>query len=398
MAITHPWAGLPPTLAQTLRPSLPEAVNATIVAISQEVPAYQGALERAIGPTVRRGVEIALERMLTLFGTDGPALDGSAADFYQRIGAGEYRQGRSLEALLAAYRTGARVSWELMSAVAVRAEVPPEVLVRLAESIFVYIDELSGASAQGHAEAAAAGSGYREVLRSQLAQAVIEGGASAGVARLEALAENAGWPLPNVIAVAVVPKSSGTAGPPLPTTPPDVLVIERADEAVAVIPDPAGAGRRAALSRHIKGPVFVGSVRPLSEADVSLEHAMTLRRLAEGGQIPGEGIVLAVDHLPQLLLATDPVITDEIRARSLRGLGDLPEGKRRVLLTTLAAWLDLQGDRTAVARRLVVHPQTVTYRLGRLRDYLGDELDSAQGRLALQLALMAEQGTGQVRE
>lgn len=210
MRTQFPWQSLPETLADVLRPTLPGTVDATILAISREVPAYQGALQRQIGPTVRRGVEIALARMLELFGSHQPALDGSATRFYERIGAGEYEQGRSLEALLAAYRTGARVSWERMSGAALAADVGPEVLVRLAESIFVYIDELSGASAQGHARAAAARSGYREVLRSQLAQAIIDGGAAAAPLRLQALADNAGWPLPGAVAVAVVPKSHDT--------------------------------------------------------------------------------------------------------------------------------------------------------------------------------------------
>lgn len=392
MTTQFPWQGLPAELAAALRPTLPGAVDATILAISQEVPAYHGALQRDIGPTVRRGVEIALTRMLELFGTDQPALDGPASTFYERIGAGEYAQGRSLEALLAAYRTGARVAWERMSDAAVRADVAARVLIRLAESIFVYIDELSGASAQGHARAAAARSGYREVLRSQLAQAIIDGGPAASPTRLLALAENAGWQLPELVAVAVVPKSHDASGPPLPMAPPDVLVIERADDAVAVIPDPTGPGRQDALARRITGPVFVGTVRPLREADLSLQHAVALRVLAEAGRVPDDQIVVAADHLPLLLLAGDPVIAGQMVRRSLRGLAGVPAAKRAVLTETLAAWLDHQGDRAAVARQLVVHPQTVSYRMGRLRELLGDRLDSGTGRLQLRLALLAESG------
>ena len=63
-----------------------------------------------MGPVVRQGTEIALTRLLDLFGTDSPALDPRAQRFYRRIGTFESKQGRTLEAVLSAYRIGARVA------------------------------------------------------------------------------------------------------------------------------------------------------------------------------------------------------------------------------------------------------------------------------------------------
>lgn len=390
MTSPYPWTGLPAALADDLRVGLPETVDATILAISREVPAYRGALEREIGPTVRRGVEIALSRMLELFGTDQAALVGRAAQFYERIGAGEHAQGRSLEALLAAYRTGARVSWERMSQAALSAGATPSVIVVLAESIFVYIDELSGASAQGHARAAASRTGYHEVLRSQLAQALIDGVALTEPSRLQALAEKADWRLPGRLAVAVVPKATDSSGPPLPMAPPDVLVLEREDDAVAVIPDPTGPGRARRLRRQITGAVYVGSVGPALQAPVSFAHAVALRELGRSGIVADDGVVTAADHLPELLLGADQVVARQIREAALRPLQDLPQGRRRVLQETLAAWLDCHGDRSRVAQVLVVHPQTVSYRMNQLRDRYGADLDDPRKRLMLQLALLGQ--------
>ena len=385
-----PWFTLPAHLADILSPTVPQTVTDTVHAISREVPAYQGALDDEIGPTVRRGVEIALARMLALFGTDDPALDERARAFYRGIGAGENEQGRSLEALLAAYRTGARVAWERMSAAATEARVDTADLVALAESIFVYIDELSGASALGHADAEAVRSGYRQVQRSQLAEALVDGLAATSPAKLSALAESSGWALPTTVAVAVVPKSVGTTGPPLPMAPPDVLVLERDADAVAVIPDPAGPGRRARLSAGVAGPVFVGTVRSPSQAPLSFDHAVRLRELASRGLVPDDRIILATEYLPELLVSADAVLAAQLAERSVRPLAAVAPAKRQTLLVTLAAWLDQQGDRAAVARQLVVHPQTVSYRLGRLREFYGDSLESSAGRFALRLGLAAE--------
>lgn len=393
----HPWARLTPALADVLRPSLPEIVSSIVAAISREVPVYAGALADEIGPTVRRGVEIALSRVLELFGTDEPALDPRAQAFYERIGAGEDDQGRSLEALLSAYRTGARVSWEHMSAAALAADVGTDDLVVLAESIFVYIDELSGASAQGHARAQAGRSGYREVVRSQLAHALIEGAAASAPATVAGLAQTAAWPIPDLLVVAVVPRRNvargesrdpgGSPAPTLPVPPADVLVIEREADALVVIGDPTGAGRQRSLSAGVRGPVFVGTVQAPAAAAVSLEHALRLRDLAALGRVPDDGIVRAADHLPLLLVSADPLVAAEWNRRALRPLDDVPVGKRPALLATLTAWLDLQGDRAAVARELVVHPQTVSYRMHRLRELFGPVLDDPDGRFGLQLAL-----------
>jgi DNA-binding PucR family transcriptional regulator len=60
------------------------------------------------------------------------------------------------------------------------------------------------------------------------------------------------------------------------------------------------------------------------------------------------------------------------------------------MTTTLAAWLAEQGRMQAVAERLHVHPQTVRYRLARLRELFGDALDDPQRRFELELALRAE--------
>jgi DNA-binding PucR family transcriptional regulator len=59
---------------------------------------------------------------------------------------------------------------------------------------------------------------------------------------------------------------------------------------------------------------------------------------------------------------------------------------------TLRAWVDQPGQVQRMAGALHVHPQTVRYRLGQLRDLLGDALDDADARFAFALALRAREG------
>lgn len=376
----QPWKRLTTADADLLRPALTDVVNATAVAIAGGVPAFAPALDGDMGHVVLRGTEIALSRLLDLFGSDSPALDARAARVYRRIGAVESEQGRSMEALLAAYRIGARVAWERMSSLALTNSMPTERLVSLAEAIFVYIDEISAVSAQGHASHA----GLRHVQRSRLVQALLNGQALTDPVGVQAAADAAGWVLPERLAVAVVPLADGRE----PTPPPDVLALLDAGEAVAILPDPSGPGRRRALERAWEGSqVFVGTVRPPAEAPTSLAHARRVQRLVGLGRIPDARVVAAADHLAELVIAADSDLLSDLSGRALRPLEGVSAGKREALRETLAAWLAFQGDRQAVAAHLHVHPQTVSYRWQRLRELFGPALQDPHARLALQLVL-----------
>lgn len=382
----QPWGRLPSELADDLRPALGNVVTATVDAISAEVPAYARAWSEDIRPVVQRGTEIALARLLDLFGTDAAALDDRAAAFYRRIGAVESEQGRSLDALLSAYRVGARVAWERFSTTARQGSVTTDDLVTLAEAIFVYIDVLSAASATGHANQ----EGQRDVLRSRIVQALLDGEALSDPVAMQDAADAAGWTIPERMAVAVVPLAPGRE----PTPPPDVIAAFEAGEAVAILPDPAGPGRRRSLERSWEGSqVFVGTVRPPAEAATSLLHARRVQRLVQLGRVPDERIVVATDHLAELVIGADAELLQELRDRALRPLDAVAAAKRPALEQTLAAWLAFHGDRARIAAALHVHPQTVSYRVQRLRELFGNALDDPHDRLALHLVL----GVGQLR-
>ncbi|WP_449066264.1 helix-turn-helix domain-containing protein, partial [Planomonospora algeriensis] len=56
---------------------------------------------------------------------------------------------------------------------------------------------------------------------------------------------------------------------------------------------------------------------------------------------------------------------------------------------TLRAWLEAQGDLTAAAERLGVHPNTVRNRLRRIGEITPLNLDDARQRLAMIISLAA---------
>lgn len=384
----RPWSTLDQSLGPLLVPVLPKTIAAAIDAIEAEVPGYRGSMAGPMGPVLLRGVETAFRRLLALLGSDEDALNESAAGVYRRIGAGERAAGRTLEALLGAYRTGARVAWEEMSAAATAGGIETQDLVSLAEAIFVYIDELSAVTVAGYVSEQAAEAGYRDVVRRRLAEALVDGVAATDLEAVRRLADEAGWIFPAKLAVAVVPGAAGS-GRPLPTAPADVLVLERGVEVIAVVPDPSGPGRRAAfVAAAPTTGVYVGTVRAPTEAAVSLAHARRLHRLVIDGVVAAEPVVVANDHLAEMVVAADPALLAELAERYLRPLDALPPERRRTLEVTLSAWLGHDGDRLAVAAALVVHPQTVSYRMSQIRRELGPFLASPRDRMALRLALL----------
>src|SRR3954465_15326248 len=126
-------------LLDLLRRRLPEVATHTIAAVTDEVPSYAGAFGGPMGDNIENAVQMALAGFLRLAargrsadqGTPlSPALDGAYA-----LGRGEARSGRSADALLSAYRVGARVAWRELSDTAVDAGVPADMPAGLAPRV-----------------------------------------------------------------------------------------------------------------------------------------------------------------------------------------------------------------------------------------------------------------------
>ncbi|MEA2480656.1 MAG: hypothetical protein QOJ07_2578, partial [Thermoleophilaceae bacterium] len=165
--------------------------------------------------------------------------------------------------------------------------------------------------------------------------------------------------------------------------PPDALVGRVAGEPWALLPDPFAPGRRAELERALRGGRgALGPAVAPGRIGESARRATLALALARDGTL-----VIADEHRLDLVLRSDPALAEELRTRALQPLAGLPSGQRERLLETLAAWLDAQGEARPAAERLHVHVQTVRYRVGQLRDLLGDALDDPGGRLELAIAL-----------
>ena len=395
---TRPYQSVTPEAAEVLRPVLPGLADETIEAIAREVPDYAGAMEGEFGQVVRRGVEVAFNRFVDLLADPEPDAANSRQT-YVNLGRGEFRAGRSLDALLAAYRVGARIAWRRFVAAGVAGGLSADALYALGEAIFAYIDELSAESAEGFAEEQSLAAGESDRRRRRLVRLLVQEPAPGNDA-VRSAAAAAAWPLPRRLAALVLATGDAGAADEAQLDSLAARVARRLGEgavgaeaggdAVVLIPDPDAPGRRRRLeSASGDRSVVLGPTVPWARAAASARRAAAAHRLAAAGRLPRGGLVVAEEHLVALLLAADPGLARELAERSLAPLDDLAEGPRERLRETLHAWLDRPGQVQAVAATLDVHPQTVRYRIRQLRDLFGDRLEDPEGRFELALALRA---------
>lgn len=370
-------------LAAVLTPLLSVLSDEIIDAIRSEVEPYRRPLAGTFGRNVRMGVEVALSRFL-----EGGS-DERARRAYVELGRGEFRDGRSLDALLSAYRVGARIAWRRAYEAGEEAGVDPRLLYEFGEALFAYIDEISAESADGWAQAQSAAAGERQRRRRRLVNLLAQQ-PPADPEVVEAEAREAGWDLPSNVAALAVSHTDGGLATRLG---PDVIAATVDGATLAFVPDPDAPARRAQLERATGGAVAaIGPTCALATAHRSAARARLAQRLAADGVLEAGGLVVAEDHLATLVLHADRSLAAELAERALAPLHALSPGPQAKLTATLRAWLDHRGRVEEVAHVLGVHPQTVRYRLGQLRELLGDALEDPEERLALSLALRASDG------
>jgi PucR C-terminal helix-turn-helix domain len=387
MLAERPWKSLPPECAAVLHPELPALADEIIAEISRGVPDYARPLEGPFGQALRLGVEEALRQFVELVERPDGSRE-SGRDVYVNLGRAEMLAGRSLDSLLAAYRLGARVAWRRLAAAGEAAALEPRTLYLLAESIFAYIDELSAESIEGYAQEQAAAAGEQHRRRRRLATLLLQNPPADTVA-IETAAADASWRLPqSLAALAVQGSDADRLGRRLD---PAALVVQAGAVVCALLPGP---GRPAGLEEATgDAHAVLGPLVPWREAATSFARARGVLSLAESELVPVDnGLVVADDHSVALLLHSDRGLARDIARSALRPLDGLSRNARARLEETLAAWLRHRGRTETVAASLHVHPQTVRYRLGKLRDLFGDALEDPDRRFELELALRVAPG------
>ncbi len=384
----------PQTIA-ALESVLPRMAERAVAAITAEVPAYTDAFSGRMGHNIENAVRTSLGAFLRLAtraqGSDpGPPLSPALEGAYE-LGRGEARNGRSIDALLSAYRVGAREAWRGLSETAVSAGMSAAMIARFAALVFAFIDQLSASSASGHTDEQATAGRVRQRYLDQLTEQLLAG-ESPEV--LLASAERANWKTPRTLTAVLLPIDQ-TRGLAAQLSPGTLQITDGLPEvdpseswAVVLIPDADGRHRKALLAMLADRQAIVGPSRPWRVVHASYRRVVRARALTTAS----DGALDTDEHLVEILLGADPEAAEDLRRRALAPLAALRPNSAGRLAETLRSWLLHQGQREAVAADLFVHPQTVRYRMNQLRELYGERLNDPRSILELTVALGAGDG------
>jgi len=371
-----------------LRPYVPGIAAEATRLIQTEVPTLVRPHDPRYAQTLGLMVEGLIGHFIDLMGDqDLPSQD--VLDFARQVGAGEAREGRTLDAFQTAIRIGAGLAIGRLTEQAERMGHGGDVseIGQLAQAVFAYTDHAADAVASGHAEAEARAAGERESRRHKLIDLLLEPDPS--VVEIGELAHKARWPLPKSVAVVALQPRDADA-PQRPALPPEALLGLHLDRPCVIMPDPDGPGRRHHLEEGLRDWVAaLGPAVHINDAAKSMRWAGRALTLAAQGLIVPDKLIVAAEHMPLIVMMQEPELVELVAAERLAPLRSVRPALAHDLTETLTTLLESRFNATVVAARLHLHPQTVRYRLRKLEELFGSDLYDSSHQLELHMVLHA---------
>jgi hypothetical protein len=316
-------------------------------------------LEREVLRTSRRFIEGYFGRILTGRDPQRPDLSDLHLAGRRRL-----EMGISLDSALHAFRLAGRETWRAVTDAVQDGE--EAALAPLAAGWIEYMDRASSAFAEGYLTASHEHLRRLDARRSAIVDALLEAddwGEVAAVAARYALA----------LAPAYRPVL--LAGPDVLVridllvqhAPSDTLAGRRGDRVLALLPDDGSDPRLLAKTAHARLTTYGRAVPPGPELATEVAHVeAVLAAAGRAGHL--EGVFGPDDLLLEQLVARADRVASDLSARVLDPLlaGD-PDG---IFVATLRTYLGC-GSVPETAEHEVVHPNTVAYRLRRVRELTG---------------------------
>lgn len=184
-------------------------------------------------------------------------------------------------------------------------------------------------------------------------------------------------------------------GHPLP-------VIHQGDQWIVLLPleaDAAASGHRSKVERWMQALDAPAPLKLLAGLSAPCPQAIDLPRglgqarqaLMAARAMPERAGLCCFEELGLLELLTaipDRNLLDRFVQATLGPVLRNDKAHRAVLIHTLEAWIQSNGNIAAAANRLGLHRNTLNHRMRQIQDLLPHDLDDPQQRLAIAIALM----------
>ncbi|HKW08455.1 MAG TPA: helix-turn-helix domain-containing protein [Candidatus Dormibacteraeota bacterium] len=331
-----------------------------------------------------------------------------------QLGILQARSSQSVEPILSAYRIAARVAWEeILRAWRGHHEATPEAIMLVANYVFAALDQVAAEVTKTYLHAREQHMQRGTRAHARLMHALISDNFDSELElQRQALALNT--PLAAAGYVAIVAKlilgnrdgdRGGQAlaevataletprGVLVHATDPGTLVVLWPVDSLADIDQSRTFVNRlqdeaAHRSGNIRARVRagIGGYHPGLHG-ISRSYLEAQQAIEAGRKLHPDAITHGHDEvIPHLVLAQNPQLAERFVAHTLGRLQDPKLRNRAQLLETLEAYL-AKGSVKDAATALGLHRHTVLYRLDKLKELLGGDLDVPATRLRLQLAL-----------
>lgn len=343
----------------------------------------------------------------------------AVVDELRRSAARRVHQGISLESLLHAYRLWCQYVWETVttSARASRRD-EREAALRMAGQIIEHMNVISTVVAQAYLDEAQGVWSDREVVRRDLLEAMLAGQGASERVRTQATA--IGLDLGDSYSVVLVERATPADEDQLARSQAVQVPLRQAVEVIKTRLRPDGGGSTLVGLRHEQVVILYPTDRPGQLAPLRQQCAALASDVAGlgfvvaiGGWHAGpEGVATSYADAREALeiakragisgvpVAFDDVLLEHIArssprserllADSLRPLRAYDDKRGANLIATLQAYMDAGFNLTRSAAVLSVNPNTVVYRLRRIRELTGRDPHRPDDLLLLCLGLKLE--------
>jgi hypothetical protein len=313
----------------------------------------------------------------------------------REMGRAHARRGAPVADLLAAYKIGFALLWDVIINELVESKALSErEAISVANVLFWRAAEFSQQIIEGHREVTTALMMRREHERSALVEAIVSG----TLVEQSALWESANRldiPTSGQFLVAVA-SADPLEGDPLPEIGDRLRRLKNSSvwrlsphQKVGIICLPDSDSTPALRAIEQVGTGHVG-ISPIFMSISDAPRALYLASVALRSKPHPDVRIRRFNDTPvSILVAAAPDAAAAIMRNILGPLMDTPPPEQDTLIETFEKWLECGGSATESARRLFIHPNTVRLRLRKLTELTGRRMDDPASVVELVTAIGA---------
>jgi sugar diacid utilization regulator len=403
-------------IVQRVRERVEDVARASVERFRREIVDYASVDDEFLYgqtlPITRHNLVLLLDNL-----EQGTALQTDQLDLTREGAARRVHQGISLASIQAAYRVFGEEVWAaiLESAMEGSAEERDAALAA-AQHVMRHVTLVSDAGTQAYLDESEGVWSDREIIRRDLLEALLTGRAREEATRRDARVLGIGLCDDYVVVVGrasdvVIPtsdrrllrKAAEIAREHLRTDAGPALIGLREREVVALCPASshdehegvkrAAANTAAALADHALTIGVGGLHRAAAGVPTGYAEAREAAGIAARAGVVGRAVAfdeVLLDHVLRSSPHAARIVEDTIAP-----LREYDRRRNASLVDTLSAYLDCHFNLTRSAERLSVHPNTVTYRLDRIKTLTGRDPANTDDLILLALGLKLGSGATQ---